>query len=352
LWLYATLDGIGSARRLAVLCEEHQVYRWICGGVSTNHHSLSDFRVAHPDLLDELLVNGAAGLMNEGLVSMKRVAQDGMRVRASAGAASFRREETLQQHREEARQQVELLRKELEENPSCGTTREKAARERAAKERHERVKAAAEAAAQVRDQKKSKEEKEKARGSETDPDARVMKMADGGFRPAFNAQFATDTESGVIVGVDVVNVGSDKRQMLPMLERLSEDYNVTPEEFLADGDFVTLADITTAETKHHCTVYMPVRVPENDCRDPHEPLPKDSPEVAAWRRRMGTEEAKAIYKKRAQTAEWVNAQARNRGLQRFLVRGLKKVRAVVLWFALAHNLMQAIALRRRAAAVA
>lgn len=351
LWMYATLDGVGSARRLAALCEEHQAYQWICGGVSVNHHSLSDFRVDHVDVLEKLLVDGVAVLMKAGLVTMKRVAHDGMRVRANAGAASFRREGTIDEHIKDAREQVEALRKELEEDPTASSKREKAARDRAARERLERVKIAAEELARVREHKKGQEEKDNARASETDSDARVMKMADGGFRPALNVQFATDTESGIVVGVDVVNLGSDKRQMIPMLERLAANYDTTPDEYLADGDFVTIADIDRAETKYNCTVYMPVKTPHDEARDPHQPLPDDTPNVAAWRRRMGTDEAKAIYKKRAQSAEWVNAQARNRGLLRFLVRGLRKARAIVMWFALAHNLVQGLALKRAADAV-
>lgn len=346
LWIYATLDGVGSARRLAALCEEHQAYQWIRGGVSVNHHSLSDFRVDHVDLLEDLLVDGVAALMKAGLVTMKRVAQDGMRVRANAGAASFRGEATIQEHIEEARRQVDALRKELEENPVAMSKREKAARERAARERLERVKSAAEEVARVREHKQGKAEKEKARASETDPDARVTKMADGGFRPALNVQFATDTESGIVVGVDVVNAGNDKRQMIPMLKQLSKDYNTTPDEFLADGDYATLTEIERAETEYNCTVYIPVKAPHDKSRNPHEPLPDDTPKVSAWRQRMGTDEAKSIYKKRAQSAEWVNAQARNRGLLRLLVRGLRKARAVALWFALAHNLAQGLTLKR------
>ena len=122
LWLDATLDGVGSARQLAKLCEDHLAYRWICGGVSVNYHTLSDFRTAHPHLLDTLLTQSVATLMHEGLVTLHRVAQDGMRVRANAGAASFRRRPTLEECQSEARQQVESLRQELEENPGPSST--------------------------------------------------------------------------------------------------------------------------------------------------------------------------------------------------------------------------------------
>jgi transposase len=235
LWLYATLEGVGSARALERLCQQHDAYRWVCGGVSVNYHSLADFRVAHGAFLDHQLTVGVATLMSEGLVSMKRVAQDGMRIRASAGAASFRRQPSLESALEEARVQVEALRQELQDDPAGSAQRERAARLRAAEEREQRVRQALEHLPQVEAKKKAAE-KVKARVSTTDPEARVMKMADGGFRPAFNGQFCTDTETQVVVGVDLSNEGSDQGELMPMLEQLTERYQVLPEEVLVDGE--------------------------------------------------------------------------------------------------------------------
>lgn len=345
LWLYATLEAIGSARALARLCGCHDAYRWICGGVSVNYHSLADFRVDHAELLDALLTQSAACLMAEELVDMKRVAQDGVRVRANAGAASFRRKKTLEQCLEEAAEQVEALREELDANPGATSRRQKAARERAAQERKERVAKALAHVPEVEAKKKAKD-KEKARVSTTDPEARVMKMADGGFRPAYNGQFAVDTKTQVIVGVDVSNSGSDQDKMPPMVDQMEERYGKVPDEMLVDGGFASHDAIEKVSSGGQgCTVFAPVPKPKNEKRDPHVPLPNDSEEIAAWRSRMGTQEAKEIYKERASTVECVNAIARNRGLQRFLVRGSQKVKAVLLWFALAHNMMRGAALR-------
>ena len=350
LWVYATLDGVGSARQLARLCEDHVAYQWICGGVSMNYHTLSDFRVGHPEFLDHLLTQSVATLMHEGLVTLDRVAQDGMRVRASAGAASFRRRKTLEECQAEAKEQVEALAKELEEDPASSNRRQDAARRRAARERSERIQQALAELAEIEAKKKA-EEKDKVRVSTTEPGTRVMKMGDGGFRPAHNVEFATDTESQVIAGVDVVNTGSDQGQMPPMVEQLEERYDKTPGEVLVDGGFAKHADIETVSAGEAGTkVYAPVPKPKKDSdRDPHQPLAGDSQTIAEWRVRMGTPEAKEIYKERASTAECVNAISRNRGLRQFLVRGLRKVRAVVLWFAIAHNLMRAVALRAEAA---
>ena len=190
LWLYATLRRVGSARELNRLCRRHIVYRWICGGVSMNYHTLSDFRTQHVELLDRLLTESVASLVSEGLVGLDRVAQDGMKVRASAGAASFRRQLTLEEALAAAEEQVAQLKDELEADPAASKTRQQAARQRAAEERAERIRAALEQLPKIAEAKKAKD-RHKARVSTTDADARVMKMADGGFRPAFNPSSPT-----------------------------------------------------------------------------------------------------------------------------------------------------------------
>jgi len=350
LWLYATLDGVGAAREVDRLCKDHVAYQWICGGVSVNYHTLSDFRVGHGEFLDELLTGSVAGLLHQGLVTLNRVAQDGVRVRASAGAGSFRREPTLNECHKQAQQQVENLRKELQEDPSATSKRQKAARQRAAAERSERIKQALAQMPKAQAAKKP-QDKDKARVSTTDPEARVMKMGDGGFRPAVNVQFASDTAAQIVTGVDVINSGSDQGQMAPMVEQHRQRYGKAPGEMLADGGFARKEDIEKlAAPGVGTTVYAPVGEPKKHKeRDRYQPLPDDSQPVAQWKRRMGTPAAKEIYKDRASTAECVNAIARNRGMRQFVVRGLKKIRAVVLWFALAHNLMRAATLRSLAA---
>lgn len=129
-----------------------------------------------------------------------------------------------------------------------------------------------------------------------------------------------------------------------MLEQLEQRYGVFPSQSLVDGGFAGLADIQAA-TDLGPEVYAPVAQPRDPTRDPHVPLPSDTPALAEWRQRMGTLEAKTIYKQRGASVECVNAIARNRGLRLLPVRGLQKVRAVLLWFALAHNMMRGLSLR-------
>ncbi len=350
LWLYATLDGVGSARGVDRLCQDHVAYQWICGGVSVNYHTLSDFRMSNVSFLDSLLTRSVAGLMVEGLVQMNRVAQDGMRVRASAGSSSFRRGKTLERLEKEARRQVEALRKELQDDPAASSKRQRAARERAVRERQERIARARRECAKV-ERGKPAAKKDKARASTTDPEARFMKMGDGGMRPAVNVQLATDTETRLITGVDVSNIGGDKGQMGPMLDQHEDRYGRPPGEMLVDGGFASREDIDSASRAEPPTVvYAPVQKSRKDKgTNCYARQPADTDAVAQWRQRMATPEAKEIYRERASTAEWTNAMARNRGMQQFLVRGLQKIKAVVLWFALAHNLVQAAALRRQTA---
>ena len=367
LWLYATLDGVGSARQVARLCRESDPYRWICGGVGVNHHALSDFRVGHEAFLDGVLTKSVASLLAVGAVTLKRVSQDGMRVRASAGTGSFRRKKILKRCLADAQAQVKALKRKLEDGvQGASKSRVEAARLRAAKERAKRVKAALEEMPQIeevkeRNRKKAPgrhtskdggpsgdeagsddDKKTAARASTTDPDARVMKMADNGFRPAYNVQYATDTESLVVVGVDVTNEGSDAKQMIPMLKQLKKRYGRLPDEYLVDGGFATVQAM--AQVPDGCTVYGPVPPRKNKNRNPYLPLPNDPEKVAKWRVRMGTAKAKEIYKQRAASAEYTNAQIRNRQLQQLRVRGRAKARCVALWHALAQNFMRLPAL--------
>src|SRR3954462_6502318 len=365
LWLSATADGVGSARELARLCDEHIAYQWLCGGVGMNAKTLADFRVGHGEVLERLLVDSFTALVRAGVASLDRVAQDGMRVRAAAGAASFRRQATLQECRRQAEAAVRDLRAELERDPATARRRQAGARQRAAADRERRVREAlavtedlrteeaekarkaAERTAEAAQEepagpappgKRAKDKRPKEpRGSTTDPQARVMKMADGGFRPAYNVQFACDTTSGAIAKVSVDNGGSDMGKMAPMSEALAGDYGQPPRQHLADGGFAKLADIT-ALAQAGVETFVPVPTPRNAERDRYAPLPGDPPVVAAWRERMNTDDAKAIYKERASTVECANAQARNRGLTQFLVRGLEAVTATALWHALAQNM--------------
>jgi transposase len=350
LWLYATSQAVGSARALARLCNSHDAYRWLCGGVSVNHHQLSDFRVGCADLLDRLLSEHLAALAKAGLVDLEMLAQDGVRIRASAGAASFRREATLDRHLAMAETVVEELKREVEAGSDASNQRSQAAKERAAHERLERVKAAQAALVEIKQQRAEREEKrpngkkpKEPRASTTDADARVMKMADGGFRPAYNVQVASAAGEQIVVAVDICNCGSDRGLMRPMLERLRMLTGQLPECHLADGGFCSAEDIEWAHGEG-VEVYCPPTQSKHGT-DPYLPRRGDGAGVLAWRTRMGSEAGKAQYKPRS-ICECIHARWRNWDLRQVTVRGMEKVRAVVLWYALTNNILQGHRLAR------
>ena len=342
LWIEAMLDGVGSSRKIAHLSQYHLAYQWICGGVPINYHSLSDFRNLATDLLKGLLKQSVERLVRAGVVQIKQVSQDGMKVRAAAGASSFRTRGKLEQL---ARQQVETLAREIEDDGAASDQREERARTDADRDRSERIARALEQMNDAETRKRSKNGKKKteARTSTTDPEARVMKMPDGGYRPAFNVHIAADVESMVVLAVEVNNEGTDLHAMLPLAEQIEADYNVLPEEWLADGGCTSVENIDKM-SKRGCKVIAPVRQRTNPDRKPSDPRPGDSEAILEWRARMETEEAKASYKRRGATSECINAHLRNQGLLRFLVRGAKKALAVTLMHAIASNMRREWAL--------
>jgi transposase/ribosomal protein L34 len=344
LWMFATIEGVGSARQLDRLTKRDLAYLWICGGVGVNYHLLSDFRTGSGEFLDELLTDTVATLLHQNIVTLETVAQDGMRVRASAGGASFRRKKSLEECRRKAAEQVKALREESQSDPDAGNARQKAAAERAARERAQRVEEALQNLAELQQQKEARKKGsgEEARCSTTDPQARTMKMGDGGFRPAYNVQFATDGKARVIVAVDATNNGSDGGQMQPMYEEVRRRYGRTPENYVVDGGFATIEDITDVE-RSGCKVAAPMTHAERIEKrggDPYARRARDTQEMAAFRQRMQTDEAKSVLKQRPSIAEFPNAECRNRGLGQFRVRGLAKVRTVSLWHAITFNFMR------------
>lgn len=356
LWLYACIRGIGSARELARRCEESAPFRWLCGGVSVNHRLLSDFRSDHGAALDGLFTQVIAALVDKEVVQVSRVSQDGMRVRVSAGASSFRREERLQKLLAEAQRHVEELHQQLE-SPALAaglSARQKAARRRAAQEKQQRLEQAiaqlpelqrkqAEAAKRAGQGKCGQKIRDKElRVSSSDAEARRMKMANGGFNPAVNVQLATDTGSRAIVGVEVSNEGYDSADLsAPMRQQVEKRTGGKIQQHLLDGGYLRTEDI---EQAHEQEVELfvppkPARNPQNRGRE-LEPKPGDSEAIRAWKQRMASEEGKQIYQERAATSETVNADLRTyRGLTQITVRGLNKIKCVALWSALAYNVM-------------
>lgn len=410
LWLYACVEGVGSARELDRLTTEHHGFRWLRGGVPLNYHLLSDFRWEAAEVADRLLTQSVSSLWSEGLVGLASLTHDGVRVRASAGAGSFRRLETLERALAEVEERIAQLKQEINAAPDASQQRLRAARERAVRERHERVASALEAARALAARQAAKVAAKRAKGpppddgsagpvdiqkpatatdsqepvetdttkadvtqlpksdaadgmtiqtqarkkeprfSTTDIEARVMRMPDGGYRPAYNVQLTGDLDSGLIVGLSVDTTGSDGGLMGPAVADIERRFGFLPQRLLADGGYTALDDIV-AVTRKGITVFCPLKPRRNPNNDPAAPRYGDPPEIADWRRRMVDDAGigKAGWMRQRGKHERINANLRNRGLQRFNVRGSFKVKAVCLLHALANNITAVGRLRAAAA---
>jgi transposase len=346
LWLFATTEGIASARQLSRRCRRDLPYQWLCGGQQVNYHSLADFYTAHGPALRAEFIEHIAALRQQGLITLAEVTLDGRKIPANASKDGYRREGTLQRHLQEAAEHLRRLDSQRDPQASAGQV---AARQRGARERHARLQQALAVVRQRQEHRRHLNRQdfppEQARANETDPEAAKMKMPDGGYRQAYNVQTVTDTASGLIVTVAVTNQGSDNGQLGVMLEQVHQEQHTWPGAVLLDSGFSDLDDVERLEGQQ-VRVLMP---PKNEYqerqagRDPYARKRRDSAAVAAWRSRMGDAAVRQQYRRRAPVAEGVHAQQANRGWRRLRLRGLAKTGVEALWQAWAHNLMRLLA---------
>jgi transposase len=358
LWLYATIEGVGSARELDRLVERDIAYRWIAGGVPLNYHGLADFRVDHVAVLDRLLTESVTAMIAQGLVSLAEIAVDGTKVRANASKASFKTGAKLMQIEAQV---AERLAKLKTDDPEASSRRRRAARERAARDVEERAARARKALDQIKAEKaerskrhaKDEAKKSEAKASMTDAEARYMVFPDGAIRPAYNAQIAVAPKEGVIVSVDMTDRRNDSGLAVPMVDDIVRRYGQAPERLLIDTHYATAEDIVAlAEyTAGPVTVYAPTPVEREDItaaslRNQKSKRAREPQSLKDWRSRMKSAAGQAIYRLR-KLIERVNADRKNHGFGFLPVRGLIKAKAVALLHALAHNLMTALRLTLR-----
>jgi len=420
LWIYGYSEGINSARELSRMCDYEPGCQWLTAMQSVNYHTLSDFRVDHKKELDRIFVQVLGLLSAEGLIEMKRITQDGTKVRAHAASHSFRREKRIREHLQFARQHVRVMGLPESEEFSQRTMQ---ARKRAALEKKQRLEHAIQELEQLQ-QACPESKKEDIRVSETDPEARVMKQANGGFAPSYNVQLTTDAAKGIIVGVEVTQAGNDCDQLVPAIEEVEAKTGKRPEQVLVDGGYTMKNaniealdergidlfgpivqhnseaslkqrgiqpefypdqfryDATTdtfrcpadkelkrTQTRHgdgrteyhyRATITDCQSCPFRDrCCPKNSPRivvrKEDSPAVHAFRAKMETEEAKDLYRMRAQVAEFPHAWIKEKlGLRRFRLRGRINVRVEAVWACLTYNIQQwmRLAWRRNVSAVA
>jgi transposase len=236
LWIYGYSQGVSSAREISRLCGYHPGYQWLTAMEPVNYHTLSDFRVRHQEGLRELFVQVLAVLSSEGLVTLQRVMHDGTKVKAWATGKSFRRKKRIEAHLRLARAQVKALEEVPEEEMMARVVK---ARQRAAREKQERLELALEELEKIRARKLGAEAKKEARVSESDPEARIMKQSDGGYAPSYNVQISTDAAAGIIVGLGVEQSATDQGQLVGAMERVEENVGELPKQVVVDGGFTT-----------------------------------------------------------------------------------------------------------------
>lgn len=359
LWLYATIEGVGSARQLARLVERDLAYRWIAGRVPLNYHGLADFRVAHVEVLDRLLTESVTALIAEKVVSLDEIAIDGTKVRADAGRDSFKTGTKLERIEAAVERRLAALKAEVESAPEASTRRKRAAQERAVrevKERAARARAAldrvqAERAERAKRHSKDEAKKSEPKASLTDPEARNMRFADGAFSPAYNVQIAGTPREGIILSVEMTDRRNDAGLAAPMVADVIRRYGQAPKTLLVDTHYATSEDV--AALAEHEAGPVKVFAPPPTERDDVKPgtlanrirkREQEPDSVKEWRRRMETNEGQETYRSR-KLIERVNANLKNHGFGFMPVRGLIKAKAVALIHALANNLMAAHRLR-------
>jgi transposase len=346
LWLFATMEGVASARLLSEKCTRDLPYQWLCGGQAVNYHTLADFYADHGAALQALFVEHIAALRQQGLIALTQVTLDGRKVTANASKDCYRREGTLQRHLDEAAAQLRHVQAQRDPGASAGQA---AARLRGARERQARLQQALAVVRQRQEQRRQANRKASppaaARANETDPEVAKMKMPDGGYRQAYNVETVTDTGSSLIVTVAVTNQASDNGQLGVLLEQLQQQQQRLPQAVLVDSGFADQDDVEWLE-QQHVQVLMPPKNEKQEQqtgRDPYARKRRDSDAVAGWRARMGEAAARQQYRRRAPIAEGVHAQQANRGWRRFRLRGLAKALVEALWQALAHNVARLLA---------
>jgi hypothetical protein len=364
LWLYATVENVGSARALELRVERDIAYRWIMGGVSVNYHGLSDFRVGHGELLDRLLTESVTALMAAGLVSLDEVIADGTKVKASAGVGSYGGASRFERIERIAHERIARLRAETEADPGASTRRAVAAKERAARDLAERAQRAAAALAELKREKARRaksnptEEAQKGepRASLTDPEARPMRFADGSVKAGYNIQVVA-ASNGFVLALAATSRRNDLGLARPMMDEIKARYHSLPKRLLLDTKYAAEADIVdlAEDPLGPVTVYTPVpgevpgdQVKPDTLRRRLARRAKEHQALKDWRARMNTSQGRDIFRKRRRI-ETVNAWFKAHGLARLTLRGLAKAKIAGLLQALAHNLMLAHHYRTRPA---
>lgn len=417
IWVYAYSQGMASARAIERSLVWEPGLRWLAADQTINHHTLSDFRMSQKERLDALFVKVLAVLQEADMVDLRTLLQDGTKVRAQASQGSLHRRKSLEEHSAEAQQALAELERGAEE---ADDRRCRAARERAAREKAARLEAALEELSQREAETAGAQERVKLRVSESEPEVRKMKHADGGWAPSYNVQVTTEGQSRVIAAVEVTAALNDSQELVRAVERANRITGQKPERMIADGGYVSRENVerlseqevelfapwkdsgsrsagacerqgiaaefrpaafvhdpasdtlicpqgkclTLLKTgQHHgvtCRVYEAKAADCQACEAKSHCCPRsaggrriervvESAAMQSFQRRMGTEAAQQLYRRRSEIAEFPHMWWKGTWKwRRFSVRGLAKAAKEALWLAIAYNVQQWIRLCWRA----
>lgn len=358
VWLYATLDGVGSARAIERLCGHHAAYRWLAGGVPVNHDMLSGFRRESGVLLDELLSQSLTALIAEGLITLEEMMIDGTKVRARAGDGSMAGRARLERIETAVAERVGELRRELEEDAGAAERKRRVRGLRLAEQQAARIERARQRLSELEQEKAeranrdSRAAKAETKVSTSDPEVRRMRMPDGSMHPAWNVQVATC--DGFVVTIDPTGRRNDSGLAPGLVDQVERRCGETPGRLLADAGSMTMDDIVSlTERKPELKIYSPPakqreHISAGGERNRRSQMKHEPDAVKAWRERMAGDAGKDVYRRRKLT-EHAHAKMKNRGFARMLVHGVKAVRSVCCLHAIAHNFLHAVGLRCRAA---
>lgn len=357
IWLYATLEAIGSARAIERLCQDHAAFRWLAGGVPVNHDMLSAFRRDSGPLLDQLMSRSLTALIAEGLITLEELTIDGTKIRARAGGGSMTGRDRLGRIEAAVTERIGALKAELEQDVGAAERKRLLRGMRAAEDRAGRIARARQRLRVLEDEQATRARRD-ARAAKSvpkvstaDPAVRRMRMPDGAVHPGWNVQVATSC--GFVVAIDPTDRRSDNGLAPGLVEQVVRRCARMSRRLLADATAMTMDDIVTLCGRYPgLEIYSPppgqrgIVTPAGQ-RNRRSQLRREPDAVKEWRQRMATDEGKAVYQRRKLT-EHVHARMKNRGFGRMPVHGITAVRSVCYMHAITQNMWHAHSLRSRA----
>lgn len=242
VWIYGYTLAVASARALERMMPHEPGLRWLTADQPINHHTLSDFRVGHKEALESVFAQLLTMLETAGLVDLKTLLHDGTKVKAVAGRASLHRRKTLEKRMRQARKVIKQLDEKAAAEVEPIEERRKAAQQRAAREALARAAAALEKLKALEAAARPSE-REQVRVSDSEPEARNMKHADGGCGPSYNVQVTTEAKGPFIVGIGVCTAANDTQELMPAVERVKSSCGAIPEQLIADGGYATRSNV-------------------------------------------------------------------------------------------------------------